>query len=152
MRLGELVVRAYHALDGHVSEPGYDDELRDVAAKEAAGCEVVVAVDDHGRLVGGVTFVPGIPNAYAEFDDPDAAGFRHLAVDPVLQGLGAGRVLVGWCVERATRLGRRRVIIHSTPWMTRAHRLYERAGFRRAPELDWRPAPEVPLLGFVKEV
>jgi hypothetical protein len=32
--------------------------------------------------------------------------------------------------------------------MTAAHRLYERSGFRRVPERDWTPTPEVPLLAF----
>jgi hypothetical protein len=32
--------------------------------------------------------------------------------------------------------------------MTAAHRLYAALGFVRAPELDWRPIPQVELLGF----
>jgi hypothetical protein len=30
-----------------------------------------------------------------------------------------------------------------------AHRVYERLGFRRAPERDWSPVPGIELLAFV---
>jgi hypothetical protein len=32
--------------------------------------------------------------------------------------------------------------------MTAAHRLYERLGFMRAPERDWKPVPEVRLISY----
>jgi hypothetical protein len=32
--------------------------------------------------------------------------------------------------------------------MTSAHRIYERLGFRRAPERDWSPVPGVDLMAF----
>lgn len=31
------------------------------------------------------------------------------------------------------------------PGMKAAHRIYERVGFRRAPERDWYPRPEIEL-------
>lgn len=147
--LGALTVAAYHALPGHVAEPAYDRELADIGAKVAAGCEVMVATaDDTGPLLGGVCFVPNADNPYHEGDDPESVCFRHLAVATEAQGQGAGRALVDWCITRSVELGAARLVIHSTPWMTRAHRLYEGLGFRRAPELDWVPVPDIPLLGF----
>jgi GNAT superfamily N-acetyltransferase len=117
----------------------------------AAGALVAVAVDDD-RVVGGVTYVPDVDNVFAEFDDPDAASFRHLAVDPAVQGAGAGRALVGWCVAQARAAGKKRIIIHSTPWMTRAHLIYARNGFARRTDLDWLPKPDIPLMGFVLDL
>ena len=32
--------------------------------------------------------------------------------------------------------------------MRTAHRLYERLGFRRVPELDWTPVPHVQLIAY----
>jgi GNAT superfamily N-acetyltransferase len=149
-RLGEITVAAYHALPGHVHEPEYDEELRDTAAKVAAGCEVMVAVGDDGRVLGGVCFVPSADNPFHETAEPGAVTFRHLAVDPAAQGAGAGTALVMWCVDRARQLGATALAIHSTPWMTGAHRLYERFGFARDPGHDWVPVPDVPLLAFTK--
>jgi hypothetical protein len=36
--------------------------------------------------------------------------------------------------------------------MSSAHRVYERHGFRRAPERDWSPVPGVDLIAFVAEL
>jgi hypothetical protein len=33
--------------------------------------------------------------------------------------------------------------------MRAAHRIYERLGFRRAPDRDWSPVPGVDLIAFV---
>ena len=75
-----------------------------------------------------------------------------LGVDPVRQGGGAGRALVQWCIDRAVADGKDRVLIHSTPWMVRAHGLYERLGFERRPDLDWLPLPNIGLIGFALEL
>jgi ribosomal protein S18 acetylase RimI-like enzyme len=59
-----------------------------------------------------------------------------LAVDPAAQGRGVGPALVAECLDRARAAGRQRMVIGSTEWMTTAHRIYERIGFVRVPELD----------------
>ena len=101
-RAGQIVVAAYRALPGHVEEPDYERELADVASRADS---VFVAVDEGGAVVGCVTFVAGTDSAHAEFDDPAAAGFRMLGVDPERQGSGAGKALVARCVERARAAG-----------------------------------------------
>jgi predicted N-acetyltransferase YhbS len=148
-RAGQIVVAAYRALPGHVEEPDYEAELADVAARASS---VVVAIDDDGEVVGCVTFVTDTTSDHAEFDDPAAAGFRMLGVDPARQGRGAGRALVGWCIDAARAAGKERIIIHSTPWMTTAHGMYGSFGFERRPDLDWLPVPDIPLWGFVLEL
>jgi GNAT superfamily N-acetyltransferase len=152
--VGELTVAAYRAIPGApaAATDGYASQLRDVASRVAAGCEVVVAVAPDGSLAGGVTYVGDSQNSFAEFDDPEAAGFRMLAVSPSHQGSGAGTALTSWCVDRARSAARRRIIISSTQWMTTAHRIYERVGFLRMPELDWSPVPGFVLMTFVLEL
>jgi GNAT superfamily N-acetyltransferase len=152
--LGDLIVAAYRAIPDVPSEAtdGYEEELRDVAGRVNVGAEVVVAVTDDGMLAGGITYVPDHRNELAEFEDPDAAGIRMLAVDPGLQRSGAGTALTAWCVDRAIAAGRRRIILHTIKWMTTAHRIYERAGFERTTALDWEPFPGFLLMAFVKEL
>lgn len=147
-RLGDVTAAAYAGIGAFAVEPSYEDEVRDIAAKVEAGALVMVAVADDDRVVGGVCYVPDIGNPFFEFDDPDAASFRHLAVDPSVQGTGAGRALVEWCIDQARRDGKKRILIHSTPLMPRAHALYTRAGFVRREDLDLLPVPHVALLGF----
>jgi ribosomal protein S18 acetylase RimI-like enzyme len=145
--VGELVLAAYQTVPGYHAEPGYEADLRD-AAHRAEVAVVLVAVDAEGRIQGAVTYVAGPDNEYAEWADQDAAGFRMLAVAPAAQRRGVGEALVRACIDRARSEGRGRLVLHSTPSMTAAHRLYERHGFRRAPDRDFTPVPGVRLLGF----
>jgi ribosomal protein S18 acetylase RimI-like enzyme len=147
-RLGAIAVQAYVTLPGHVEEPEYELELADVAGRAAMRATEVLAAFDGDRPLGCLTYVSGPDSPMVEHDDPDAASFRMLGIDPAAQGRGAGRLLVAACVDRARAEGRSGIVLHSTPWMTAAHRLYEGVGFRRSPSLDWSPLSEVPLLGF----
>ena len=117
-----------------------------VAPREA---EVLVAVDgDSEAALGCVTFVPDASSAYAELLEGGEAGIRMLAVDPGAQRRGTGRALLAACTARAKELRRTALILHTTPWMTSAHRLYESSGFERLPDRDWAPVPEVHLMAY----
>jgi ribosomal protein S18 acetylase RimI-like enzyme len=146
---GTVVVAAYRALPGAHMSDDYARELADVE-RRASEAEVLVAVDD--RLVGCVTFVPDATSPWAELIEDGEAAIRMLAVDPSAQGRGVGRALLGACLDRARRLGRAAVFLHSAPWMQAAHHLYAAAGFVRVPARDWAPRPEVPLLAFRREL
>lgn len=135
-RVGEILVAAYGAVDPNLGE--YADELRDVAAR-AAAVDVLVAAE-RADPVGTVTYVPG-PGTYAEWEDPDAAGIRMLAVDRAWQGRRVGSALVEACIERAQAAHRPRIRLHTTDRMTAAQHMYERLGFWRTPEEDWQPSP-----------
>ena len=132
--LGTLTVAAYQALLGPDMDPGYVEELADVAGR-AALVDVLVEVDEDGRLLGGVTYIPG-PGPMAWFTGAGDAGMRMLAVEPSAQGRGVGARLVAACVDRAAAAGKNRLLLHTTAPMTVAHRIYERAGFRRDPDHD----------------
>ncbi|MDQ3944822.1 MAG: GNAT family N-acetyltransferase [Actinomycetota bacterium] len=134
--VARLTVDAYRALPIWVGD-GYAAELADVAGRVAAGATVLVAEDGDGRVLGAVTLVLP-PSAFFEWShgvDGDC-GFRMLAVDPAAQGRGVGPALVDECLRRSRAAGRQRMLIGSTPWMTTAHRIYERVGFVRRPDLD----------------
>jgi ribosomal protein S18 acetylase RimI-like enzyme len=123
---------------------GYEAVLRDVA-RRATDAVLLVAASE--RVLGTVTFVPE-GGAMGEIAAPDETEFRMLAVDPAAQGRGVGTALLAGVIDRTRALGRARVVCSSLPEMRAAHRVYERAGFRRAPERDWSPRPGVDLLAF----
>ena len=145
---GELVVAAYRTL-GDAGDETYEQELRDMAAR-VQDSDVLVA-ELEGRVVGCVTFVDGLKQL-SEVDDPEAATIRMLGVASSARGRGVGQALVDACIERARASGRRRVRLDTRTSMRGAQRLYERLGFRRDPEHDWSPAPQVLLLGYVLDL
>jgi len=147
--VAELTLRAY--LGGVGASDPYRARLADVAGR-AASSEVLVALDDAGIPIGTVTYVAGPGTAESEFDDPEAAGMRMLAVEPSLQGRGVGRALARACVERALRDGRRRLIIHARREMAAARRIYETSGFERDSSGDFEPLPGVDLVCYVLEL
>jgi ribosomal protein S18 acetylase RimI-like enzyme len=139
--IARLTLAAYRALSVWVGDD-YAAELADVAGRAESGATVLVAEDGDGRLVGSVTLVLP-PSPFFEWIsgvDGDC-GFRMLAVDPEAQGRGIGPALVDECLRRSRAAGRARMLIGSTPWMTTAHRIYQRVGFVRRPDLDqqWGP-------------
>ncbi len=73
---------------------------------------------------------------------------RLLAVSPAERGRGVGAALIGECIARARRAGAGAVTLHTTDVMVAAMRLYERLGFARAPELDFRPVPDFVVKGY----
>lgn len=148
--LGEITADAYRGLAPHAPPTDYLDRLARVTERFEDGVEVLVALDPDDVLLGGVTFVGHHTAAQAEFDDPDTAGFRHLAVAPDAQGRGIGRLLAQACIDRARDLGRRRVLIHLQDTNDGAAVLYASMGFRRAPEHDFRPRPTVMLLALAR--
>lgn len=149
--LAELTLAAYRALLGEDGmNGGYADELADVATR-AAQAEVLVAMEEEGRLVGGITYVPG-PGPLAWFEGPDEAGIRMLAVAPDAQGRGVGARLVAACIDRATAAGKARLLLHTTAPMTVAQRLYERAGFVPDPTRGRVLEGGLVLLAYVLEL
>jgi ribosomal protein S18 acetylase RimI-like enzyme len=147
---GEVTVRAYEA-DGHlVDGNGYDAKLRDVA-RRVEDAEILVAVAVTGDVLGTVTIVrPG--SAYAEISRPGELEFRMLAVAPSARGRGIGEALIRAVFDRAHALELRRVVLSSLDRMHSAHRLYERLGFARLAERDWRLVPDITLIAYQIDV
>ncbi len=136
--IGELTVEAYRQVGEN--DETYYPELRDVADR-AARVPVLVAVEDAtGTVLGAVTFVPG-PGPFHEGEFGDAASLRMLAVAQAARGRGVGQALVEACIERARASGRESLSLHTRPFMTAAHRLYERLGFERVRDQDWEFEP-----------
>jgi ribosomal protein S18 acetylase RimI-like enzyme len=144
-RIGEITVEAY-IKDGLISlRSAYLNTLRD-AADRAEQAELIVAELD-GELVGSVTYCrPESP--YAEIAAPDEAEFRMLAVMAAARGRGVGQALIQECIDRAVAAGYSMLRLSSQRNMRTAHRIYERMGFQRTPDLDWSPVPGVTLWAY----
>ena len=141
--LADLCVAAYAPFVGgdHI----YVAELRDVARRAADAKLLVAAAGD--RVLGTVTFVPdGGP--LRQIAGPHEAEFRML-VEPSAHGRGVGTALLRRaCSTTARRRQQQGIVCSSLQQMRTAHRIYQRLGFRRAPQRDWSLAPGVELLAF----
>jgi ribosomal protein S18 acetylase RimI-like enzyme len=146
---GKIVLSSYLALPGHPADANYDNELADVRARVRDG--IVFGAFEAATPRGCVTYVDDVSSPYAEELQDGEASFRMLGVSTEAQGQGIGEALVVRCLDEARAAGRSAVFIHSGDWMTTAHRLYERLGFARVAERDWRfPEYGIVLLGYVR--
>lgn len=136
--IGELTALAYLA-DGLVDTAHpYVPQLRDASAR--AQHAVLLAMVDgeggEGKIVGTLTLVPP-GSKFAELAQADEFELRMLAVSPMERGRGIGRGLTTAALEMAVERGANRVVLSTMDTMHSAHRLYERLGFTRRPDLDW---------------
>jgi len=147
--VGRVTVQAY-AQDGLLGlEDDYAGVLGDAVGR-IEDAEVWVAEDERG-ILGSVTFCrPGTP--YSELSRGKEGEFRMLGVAHRARRQGVAAALVTRCIDRSRELGYTALVLCSMEEMGSAHRLYERLGFRRLPERDWSPVPDMLLLAFIRSV
>jgi predicted N-acetyltransferase YhbS len=112
------------------------------ALADVKPAEQLVA-EHEGAIVGAVLLYPARQTGSAPWPE-----VRLLAVAPAARGRGIGAALMQECVRRARQSGARALSLHTTGLMRAALRMYERLGFVRAPELDFRPAPDLIIQGY----
>jgi len=136
--IGELTALAYLA-DGLVDAAHpYVPQLRD-AGLRAHHAQLLAMMDgEHGdgKIVGTITLVPP-GSEFAEVAHGDEFELRMLAVSPIERGRGIGASLTTAALDLAVQQGATRVVLSTMETMHVAHRLYERIGFVRRPDLDW---------------
>jgi ribosomal protein S18 acetylase RimI-like enzyme len=147
-KIGELTLRAYLA-DGYFDNgaaASYQNHLADARAR-ADEADLLVAVDTDDQLLGTVTIaLPG--TRFAEVSQPGEIEFRMLAVDPDARGRGVGNALIQAVFDRARELSIGKVVLCTQEKMSGPQRMYRRLGFRRVPDRDWDPLPDVQLIAF----
>ena len=122
-----------------------------VSTLAGASPDAQIVAEDDGRIVGSVllyragTVIARPGGGPLTLASPEV---RLLAVAPAARGKGVGAALMQECVARARASGATRLTLHTTEMMQAAVRLYERMGFVRAPELDFRPGPSLVVKGY----
>lgn len=143
-RIGQLIVAVYSGLEGFPKadeQPEYYNTLAQIGEfTKKSGVELLVAVSDNGKILGGVLYFSNMKNYGSGGTAPmeqNASGFRLLAVDPAARGLGIGKALSLECIARAKMHGHQQILIHSTAFMKLAQRMYRKLGFKRSQDLDF---------------
>lgn len=125
----------------------YREEMADVGSRAKRGA-VVIAAERAGRVIGVVTYLPPGADKTEEGWPEGYGAVRLLGVLPSERGAGIGRALTEECIERTRKAGGRALGLHTTDLMHVARDMYLRMGFRRVPERDFVPAPEVVVAGY----
>lgn len=114
------------------------------AVIRAPATERIAAFLD-GELVGSVLL------CHKSFvgDDPE---IRLLAVLPAFRRHGIARQLMDECEGRVRRMGKMRIVLHTTHLMSIARAWYERAGYSRFEAIDFSPVPGFLVMGFAKDL
>ena len=144
----EVVVAAYRQyadlLERDVFSPYLADVL-DLDTHARLGRLFVVEVGE--RVCAFAAFYPD-PSAPGGFPWPPGwASGRALAVHPDARGNGAARALLATGEYLALQVGAPVLAFHTHSYMTGAIALYERAGYRRAPQLDFDVAARYGAFG-----
>ena len=143
----EVVIAAYRQYADLISLDIFSPYLADVLDLEshARHGRLLVAEAD-GRVGGFAAFYPDATVQGLGWPPGWASG-RGLAVHPAARGLGVARALLASCERLAREAGAPVFAFHTASFMTSAIALYERLGYRRAPEFDFDMAARYSRFG-----
>ena len=151
--LGQLMVEVYSNLEGFPSpddQPDYYQMLSNIMVlAEKPDTKIFVATNEE-KLLGGVVYFSDMKqygSGGTATQQKNASGFRLLAVSCHARGLGVGRALSEYCIEKAKKDGNKELIIHTTEAMKIAWGMYEKLGFKRSDDLYFLQKG-LPVFGF----
>jgi GNAT superfamily N-acetyltransferase len=152
--IGKLMIQVYSQLEGFPKEdeqPNYYKLLANVGdLTTKPKTELLVAISAEGQIAGAVVYF-GDMQYYGSggmaTKEQNTSGFRLLAVSSEARGLGIGKLLTQACIEKAKENKSRQLIIHSTLAMQVAWSMYEKLGFKRSEDLDFKQG-ELSVFGF----
>ena len=152
--IGKLMIAAYSRLEGFPKEteqPAYYEMLANVGEfANKPGAEILVAVSPGNKITGAVIYFSDMKyygSGGTATSEQNACGFRLLAVDPTVRGMGIGKLLTNTCIKKAKDKNVSQMIIHTTMAMQAAWKMYENTGFKRSEDLDFMQE-ELPVYGF----
>ena len=152
--IGKLMVEVYSQLDGFPKmseQPNYYEMLRNVGdLTQQAKTDLLVAITKQGQIGGAVVYFGDMKDygsGGTATNEKNACGFRLLAVHQSSQGQGLGKRLTKACIKKGKDDHLNEIIIHSTKSMQVAWNMYEKMGFKRSKDLDFKQG-DLPVFGF----
>lgn len=152
-KIGQILIDVYSNIDGFPSEeeqPKYFETLRNIGevAKRPNTNLLVAEIDS--EIAGTLLYIEDMSEYGSGGIAPkeqNTAAFRLLAVPSKFRGLGLGKALSLFCIERVKAKGFEQMIIHTTSAMQNAWKMYEQLGFMRSEDLDFYQG-DFPVYGF----
>ncbi len=137
----DLVKTAYQEFQSLMPEAAWQRWMANISEALHASGGIVLVAEDAGMIAGAVTFYPDAGQAHQGHWPTGAAAIRLLAVRLPSRGKGYGALLTRDCLRRARELKVNTIFLYTGAFMAAARQLYEKLGFRRAPEFDGDPGP-----------
>jgi ribosomal protein S18 acetylase RimI-like enzyme len=136
-----LVKTAYREFQPLMPAVAWKKWMDNISEAIQAPERVVLVAEYQGKIAGAVTFYPDAAQAHQGQWPAGAASIRLLAVSPASRGRGYGQVLTQACLKHARERKIPTIFLYTGTFMTAARHLYEKLGFKRAPEFDRDPGP-----------
>ena len=136
-----LVKTAYREFQPLMPAVAWKKWMDNISEAMQAPEGVVLVAEYQGKIAGAVTFYPDAAQAHQGQWPAGAASIRLLAVSPASRGRGYGRLLTQACLTRARERKIPTIFLYTGTFMAAARHLYEKLGFKRAPEFDRDPGP-----------
>jgi ribosomal protein S18 acetylase RimI-like enzyme len=136
-----LVKTAYQEFQSFMPEAVWKRWMRNISEALHASGGIVLLAETGGKIAGAVTFYPDGSQAHQGNWPAGAGAIRLLAVRPDSRGRGYGGLLTQECLHRARELKISTIFLYTGTFMAAARHLYEKLGFRRAPEFDGEHGP-----------
>jgi ribosomal protein S18 acetylase RimI-like enzyme len=131
-----LVKGAYREYRELVPEEGWGRWMASITLAIHSGAGQLLVAEVAGTIQGAVQFFPDASRSGQGNWPPGSGTIRLLAVHPESRGLGLGARLTLECLRRARDLKLPTLFLYTGRFMLAAQHLYEKLGFKRAPEWD----------------
>jgi ribosomal protein S18 acetylase RimI-like enzyme len=140
-RIEKLVKAAYREFRPLFPEKVWWAWMDNVSQTVHAPAGMLIVAEMDGVIQGAVKFYPDASQAGMGQWPPGSAAIRIFAVSPKARGRGYGTLLTRECLRRAREMQIATIFIFTGEFMHAARHVYEKLGFKRAPEYDRDPGP-----------
>ena len=136
-----LIKTAYREFQPLMPAAAWQHWMDNITETLRAPGGIVLVAERDCRLEGAVSFYPDAAQAHQGQWPAGAAAIRLLAVLPASRGRSHGVRLTEACLRRARQLKVGTIFLYTGTFMAAARHIYEKLGFKRAPEFDRDPGP-----------
>jgi len=131
-----LVKGAYLEYRELVPGEAWEKWMESVSQAINAGAGLLLVAEVEGAIQGVVQFFPDASRSGQGRWPVGSGTIRLLAVHPKARGQGLGARLTRECLRRARELKLPTIFLYTGRFMLAARHIYEKLGFKRAPEFE----------------
>jgi ribosomal protein S18 acetylase RimI-like enzyme len=149
-RVEALVKEAYQEFQPLFPERVWDSWMANISETVHSRAGMLLVAVEAGKILGAVKFYPDAAQSGMGQWPEGSAAIRIFAVRPQNRGRGLGTLLTREVLRRAKEMGIGTIFLYTGEFMRTARHIYEKIGFRRAPEFDRHPGPIAYRLDFIQ--